>query len=103
MAVFLGMDSHSFANDGGIAFGGSPGLLNGHPSVSMSSELIRIEVSKLELKADCTFVFVNHGPACEVRMGFPDQGLGALDPDEESLNPAKSPPKNHFSVIRVLR
>ncbi len=39
----------------------------------MQSEVVKIRVSKHMIKADCSFVFVNNGPACTVRMGFPDQ------------------------------
>src|SRR2546423_11157601 len=71
------------ANDGGIALGGTPGLLKGHPSIAMTSEVVKIVVRDLTLTADCRFVFTNHGPACTVRVGFPDRGIGAMDPDEE--------------------
>lgn len=42
-------------------------------TVSMQSEVVKIHVSKHMIKADCSFVFENAGPACTVRMGFPDQ------------------------------
>lgn len=69
-------------NDGGLTMGGSPTLLKGHPTVSMASEVIRMTVSNTAVLTDCTFVFVNKGPACDVRMGFPDQGFGAEGPYE---------------------
>lgn len=68
------------ADDGGISFGGSPHLLNGHRSVSMKSELVNIDIHKEIIKVDCKFVFHNSGPTCTVRMGFPDQGLGSEEP-----------------------
>ena len=70
----------SFADDGGISFGGSPHLLNGHKSVSMRAENIRIDVHDQIINVDCKFVFHNDGPTCTVRMGFPDEGLGAAEP-----------------------
>jgi hypothetical protein len=82
IAASLALWSGASANDGGIAFGGSPGLLKGHPTVSMQSELISITVGEQNVMADCRFVFQNDGPACTVRMGFPDQGEGSEDPDE---------------------
>lgn len=89
------------ANDGGIAYGGSPGLLKGHPSVSMTSEVIRLEVGEETVKVDCQFVFTNHGDACTVRMGFPDEGYGEADPDEEAgENVMKTPPKTTFLSFR---
>ena len=62
------------ANDGALTFGGSPQLLKGHPTVAMESEVIRITVGEETVRADCSFVFKNSGPACTVRLGFPDEG-----------------------------
>ena len=85
------------ANDGGIAYGGSPGLLKGHPSVSMQSEVINITIMDKKVSVDCEFVFKNEGDACTVRMGFPDVGEGSYDPDEESGEEVmKTPPKTTF-------
>ena len=70
------------ANDGGIAYGGSPKLLTGHPSVSMQSEVITMRIGAENVTTDCRFIFKNSGKACAVRMGFPDQGEGVYDPDE---------------------
>lgn len=84
------------ANDGGIAMGGTPRLLKGHPSVSMRSEVVKISVQDKIIMVDCRFDFVNHGPACSVRMGFPDQGEDASDPDEEDADAMKHPPKTTF-------
>jgi hypothetical protein len=94
--------SAALANDGGIALGGSPGLLKDHPSVRMTSEVIRITVERDTLTADCRFVFTNHGPACTVRMGFPDQGIGASDPDKEEDEKAvmQTPPRTTFQSFR---
>jgi len=88
------------ANDGGIAFGGSPGLLKGHPSVSMLNEVVRMTIGEEKATADCRFVFQNKGPACSVRMGFPDRGEGESDPDEENENPMHTPPKSTFLSFR---
>lgn len=89
------------ANDGGLAQGGSPRLLKGHPSVIMTSEVIHITVREAEITADCQFVFTNHGPACTARMGFPDEGTGMLDPDEEAPpNFMKTPPRTTFRSFR---
>lgn len=90
------------ANDGGLAMGGSPRLLDGHPSVTMTSEIINISVAQETMTVDCRFVFTNDGPACTVRMGFPDEGEGANDPDED-LDPkdlAKTPPHTTFLTFQ---
>lgn len=60
------------ANDGSVTWGDAPQLTKSHPSVEMRSEIVRLTVGATETKVDCQFVFVNHGPACVVRMGFPD-------------------------------
>lgn len=90
------------ANDGGISYGGSPRLLTGHPSVSMQSELVRMTVGASSATVDCRFVFRNDGPACQVRMGFPDQARGADDPEEDSEGgPApKTKPRSSFTSFR---
>ena len=96
---FAGSVAH--ANDGGIAFGGSPKLLSGHPTVRMESELIQMNVGEKTVVVDCKFIFVNNGPACKVRMGFPDQGVGASDPDEENARDwKKSPPVTTFTSFQ---
>lgn len=78
------------ADDGGISFGGSPSLLKGHKTVSMKSEVIKMEIHKESIKVDCLFVFHNDGPACTVRMGFPDQGVGAQEPYQGEPLPSKN-------------
>jgi len=88
----LSLAAAASANDGGISYGGAPRLLSGHPSVSMESEVINMTVGKKSTTVDCRFVFRNHGPACTVRMGFPDQGEGANDPDEEHSDDYASRP-----------
>ena len=68
------------ADDGGISFGGSPHLLKGHATVAMKSEVVKMDVHDKVIKVDCRFLFHNSGPACTVRMGFPDEGTGAAEP-----------------------
>jgi len=43
----------------------------------MASERIIMDVGKENTNVKCIFVFKNDGPACKVRMGFPDNGAGA--------------------------
>lgn len=93
----VGLVSAASANDGGISFGGSPGLLKGHPTVLMRSEVIRMTVGEEVVTVDCRFVFENSGPACTVRMGFPDEGRGADDPDEDEPH---NPPTGTFTSFR---
>ena len=69
----------SVANDGGLASGGSPRLLNSHPSIRMESELILIKIRDGKVTTKCQFTFVNTGKACDVVMGFPDKGFGEKD------------------------
>lgn len=103
LGALSGVPMQAFANDGGISMGGSPRLLSGHPSVTMTSEVINIVVDKDErYKVDCQFVFTNEGPAFTVRMGFPDVGEGVGDPDEE-LDPKEvlnTPPHTTFTSFR---
>lgn len=92
----------ALANDGGIAMGGSPALLTGHSSVSMKSELIKMKIGNGMVAVECNFVFENHGPACKVRMGFPDEGTGAYDPDEEDPDAMKRPPRTTFTSFKTF-
>lgn len=85
------------ANDGGIAYGGTPGLLKAHPSVAMKSEVVRIVVGKSKVKVDCRFVFQNHGAACQVRMGFPDESYGDARGAEQDIN---EKPRSSFNSFK---
>lgn len=66
------------ANVGWISSGGAVHLLSNNATVSMQSEVVNVTVSKNEVRADCRFVFVNQGPACTIRMGFPNELGGPL-------------------------
>lgn len=72
----LSLSNVARANDGGIAWGGSPKLLSNHPTIAMQSEVITMNVGKENVTVDCRFVFKNYGRATTVRMGFPDEGSG---------------------------
>lgn len=76
LAVFLATVASCRANDGALSLGGTPRLMSSHKTVSMQSEVIRMTVGEETVTVDCRFVFRNVGPACTVRMGFPDQGRG---------------------------
>jgi hypothetical protein len=80
IALFAFAAQPAFADDGGISFGGSPHLMKGHATVAMKDEVVKMDVQEKVIKVDCKFLFHNSGPACTVRMGFPDQGLGAAEP-----------------------
>jgi hypothetical protein len=101
-AVLMAGGASARANDGGIAYGGTPGLLSGHPTVSMTSEKILLVVGEKEVRVECNFVFTNGGKACTVRMGFPDEGYGASDPDEENTadNLLKTPARTTFTSFK---
>jgi hypothetical protein len=67
------------ADAGWISSGGAAHLLTENQSVTMQSEVVNIHVSKNLIKADCSFTFLNEGPACKVRMGFPDEASEQMD------------------------
>jgi hypothetical protein len=100
------------ANEGDLQMGGSPKLLQGHRTVTMTSEVITMTIMdgnkdrpnyyRDRVTTDCRFVFTNSGPACTVLMGFPDQGERTADPDEGE-NPKtvmKTPPHTTFDSFR---
>lgn len=77
--------SLALADDAAITWSGSPKMLSGHPTVRMMSEKIVLHITPISstsdgyTDADCTFVFKNEGPACSVRIGFPDRTRGAFE------------------------
>jgi len=86
----LVLSASSFADDGALTAGGSPGLVSGHPSVVMQRERVVLTAGLKTVHVDCTFVFHNEGPSCTVRMGFPDLAEGAEGTDYyERLDAAK--------------
>lgn len=87
------------ANDGALSLGGSPSLLSGHKTVSMQREVIRMTVGEDSVSVDCRFTFKNDGPACTVRMGFPDEGRGA-DGEEDDETAKKGPVRGRFTAFR---
>jgi hypothetical protein len=42
----------------------------------MESEKIKLKIGPTWTSVTCAFVFRNNGPACEVKVGFPDQAFG---------------------------
>ncbi|MCC6445117.1 MAG: hypothetical protein IT210_16870 [Armatimonadetes bacterium] len=95
--LLLGLLATSaWANDTDLTYGGSPSPLAGHPSVAMRSEYVKMVVGDEDVTVDCRFTFVNKGPACRVRMGFPDEGG---DPGEDP-DATPHPPKGTFKAFR---
>ena len=88
----LALSSIALADDGAMSFGGSPRLLTTHPSVRMARERVVVTVKPQGYHVDALFVFKNDGPGCKVRMGFPDQGVGA---DETSFDEMNAEAKAH--------
>lgn len=72
LAALSVLSGPALANDASLSTGGAPKLMNGHPSVTMESEVVHMLIGKEKVSVNCEFVFVNHGPATTVRMGFPD-------------------------------
>ncbi len=88
-------------NDAALAKGGSPRLMHGQSSVRMVSERILVQVGAEKTTATCRFTFQNDGPVATIKMGFPDDGFGAADPEEEMdpkirAKPPKTGPMTSF-------
>jgi hypothetical protein len=81
------------ADDAEVSYGGSPSALKGTGTVSMQSEVVVLDIGPNSVQADCQFVFKNNGPACTIRMGFPD-GDSAYDENRDNL---KAPAESVFS------
>ena len=81
-------------NDGWIGFSGAPKIEGKHPSVRMVNEQIHLKVGQDTLYGDCVFTFKNEGPACNVRIGFPD-----FNSNDEVEEPPQSTYKSFRSVV----
>jgi hypothetical protein len=63
------------ADAGSISLGGSAHLLAENKTVALRAEKVMIVIGKKRVTVDCRFDFINNGPACKVRMGFPDKSI----------------------------
>jgi hypothetical protein len=82
-AVGLGL-GHATAQSAALVWGGNPKVLSKESSVHMDSEKIKLKIGHTWTSVTCAFVLRNDGPACKVRIGFPDQGWGPkADSDDE--------------------
>lgn len=79
------------ANDTLVAINGSPASFGSKTAVRMVSEVVRIYLGS-PIRVECDFVFKNEGPACEVKMGFPNGWIN----DETVGEPRKKPPLRSF-------
>ncbi len=75
----------ALGNNAYLVAGGSAYRISSNDTVSMQSEVVKIHVGKHLARVDCRFVFVNNGPACTVRMGFPDQTNQPLTNPDRNL------------------
>ncbi|NNN06691.1 MAG: YARHG domain-containing protein [Elusimicrobia bacterium] len=64
------------ADDGGVdVMGGSAVLMAEQPTISMSDEYVRIDMSSDSFRVRASFHFFNHGASTTVAVGFPVEGL----------------------------
>jgi len=72
---------HALANDAPVSgvSGRVKRLTGKHPSVQMVRETVRMDIYPTYYDVDATFDFLNDGPECSVKMGFPEQGGGGID------------------------
>lgn len=86
-----GMTVWAPANDTLVAINGSPASFGSKTTVRMVSEVVRVYLGS-PIRVECDFVFKNEGPACEVKMGFPNGWCNDYDHDR----PMKDPPLMRF-------
>lgn len=72
-AAILSTAGPAHADAGWISIGGDVQPLSENPTVVMKSEVVDVVVGREVVRVDCRYVFANEGPACRVRMGFPDE------------------------------
>ncbi|MDF2440808.1 MAG: hypothetical protein JWN98_1792, partial [Abditibacteriota bacterium] len=73
------------ANDSSLDWSGTPRMMQGGGTISMQSEVVRIEIGRKTYRVRCDFVFRNKGAATTVRMGFPDNSLERGGDSNETL------------------
>jgi hypothetical protein len=61
--------------------GGAMGALPEHPTIRMVAKKVTADIWQNRAEVDCRFTFHNAGPATTVRMGFPEEGSGDVDPN----------------------
>jgi len=74
--ILLAWSPPTWADPAWISSGGAVHQLTENKSVTMQSEIVNIHVSKDLVTVDCRCTFVNNGPACKIRMGFPEGRSG---------------------------
>lgn len=85
-------------------FGGRPRLMQGeHPTVRMVRERVTLDISSKTANVRCRYVFRNEGKACDVVMGFPDEGYALPSRYQELVREArangqKPPPVLEFGL-----
>lgn len=72
--------SVTMANDAWVGNGGTPRLMNGHPTIRMERESIVMTVGRETTTVEARFWFRNDGPSTTVQMGFPDEDSGREEP-----------------------
>src|SRR5271156_6732257 len=72
LVISLPSYTPAWADAARISAGGAVHQMHGGGTVSMESEIVRIKITEQLQEVDCTFNFENTGPACSVRIGFPD-------------------------------
>jgi hypothetical protein len=75
----------AFADTAWISAGGAVHQLTKNENISMQSEVVKIHITPHLVRVSCRFIFVNDGPACSVRMGFPDYMTMPLSDTRKTL------------------
>ncbi|MBX9720537.1 MAG: hypothetical protein K2X81_03990, partial [Candidatus Obscuribacterales bacterium] len=87
LILFGEIGSPAWADVARISAGGAVHQMSGGGTVSMESEIVKIKISNHLQEVDCTFNFENKGPACSVRVGFPDfTNIPNLTSEETATN-----------------
>jgi hypothetical protein len=89
--IFTPFGTPAWADAARLSAGGAVHQMHGGGTVSMESEIVRIRISDHLQKVDCTFNFENKGPACSVRIGFPDfTNMPDVTSEETATHPKPS-------------
>jgi hypothetical protein len=85
VSLWLIVSSAANGNDTAVrGVGGTIQAMDAHPTVRLVREKVHARLTWEGAKVRCEFVFRNEGPATTVKMGFPEESSGGVEPMKES-------------------
>jgi hypothetical protein len=96
--LFFGV-SFAYASPTKIAWGGNPKPLEAGTTVRLETEKVKLKVGPIWTSVICAYELKNLGPACKVRVGFPDLRLD----ENKDPHPGGGDEDAHVSDLRSFQ